>query len=30
MPWGDSDLEKIKGNDNCWPDLMKRTGYLTK
>lgn len=29
MPWGDSDLEKIKGNDNCWPDLMKRTGYLT-
>lgn len=29
VPWGDSDLEKIKGNDNCWPDLMKRTGYLT-
>lgn len=29
LPWDDGDLEKIKGNDNCWPDLMKRTGYLT-
>lgn len=29
IPWDDGDLEKLKGNDNCWPDLMKRTGYLT-
>lgn len=29
VPWDDGDLEKLKGNDNCWPDLMKRTGYLT-
>lgn len=29
IPWRDSDLDKIKGNDYCWPDLMKRTGYLT-
>lgn len=29
IPWGESDLEKVRGNDNCWPDLMKRTGYLT-
>lgn len=29
VPWENSDLEKLNGNDNCWPDLMKRTGYLT-
>lgn len=29
IPWGESDLEKVRGNDNCWPDLMKRIGYLT-
>lgn len=29
IPWGESDLAKVRDNDNCWPDLMKRTGYLT-
>lgn len=29
IPWGESNLEKVRGYDNCWPDLMKRTGYLT-
>ncbi len=29
VPWGTNDLEQVKGIDVCWPDLMKRTGYLT-
>lgn len=29
VPWNNNDLEKLRGIDNCWPDLMKRTGYLT-
>lgn len=29
VPWNDNDLEQVRGIDNCWPDLMKRTGYLT-
>ncbi|NDV84023.1 TonB-dependent receptor [Bacteroides sp. 51] len=29
VPWTTAELEKVKGIDNCWPDLMKRTGYLT-
>jgi len=29
VPWSASDLEHLSGIDVCWPDLMKRTGYLT-
>lgn len=29
IPWTDNDLLQLQGVDNCWPDLMKRTGYMT-
>lgn len=29
IPWSDNDLAQLQGIDNCWPDLMKRTGYMT-
>ncbi len=28
-PWSNSELDHLKGVDVCWPDLMKRNGYLT-
>ena len=29
IPWGQADLEHLDGIDVCWPDMVKRTGYLT-
>ncbi|GHT14316.1 SusC/RagA family TonB-linked outer membrane protein [Bacteroidia bacterium] len=29
VPWTDADLAQVAGVDVCWPDAMKRTGFLT-
>ncbi|KAA6326739.1 TonB-dependent receptor SusC [termite gut metagenome] len=29
VPWTSSDLAKVEGVDVCWPDAVKRTGFLT-
>ncbi|KAA6329170.1 TonB-dependent receptor SusC [termite gut metagenome] len=29
VPWTAADLAKVDGVDVCWPDAMKRTGFLT-
>ena len=28
-PWSESDLAYLRGIDVCWPDLVKRDGYLS-
>lgn len=29
IPWSDADLKQLEGNDVCWPDFVKQSGYLT-
>jgi TonB-linked SusC/RagA family outer membrane protein len=29
VPWSSDDLNVLKGTNNIWPDLVKRTGYMT-
>lgn len=29
VPWSDEDVNKLSSIDNAWPNLIKRTGYLT-
>ncbi|GHV26894.1 hypothetical protein FACS1894176_08200 [Bacteroidia bacterium] len=29
VPWTAADLAQVAGVDVCWPDAMKRTGFLT-
>lgn len=29
VPWTAADLAKVEGIDVCWPDAVKRTGFLT-
>jgi len=29
VPWSSDDLNALKGTNNIWPDLVKRTGYMT-